>query len=305
TDQSFLVSAAQSGVISKISVGEGASVVKGQTLLSMSSSELLSLQRQYLQAINQLQIQLNQQERLRSLWEDGVIAERRWLELNSAVQTAQANVNEQRSLLQLAGMSKPRINQLKSSRQLHQSLQVIAPSDGVILQRMIVPGQHVETMAPLFHLADLSTLWLEIRVPVSGINTIEIADIVEVQQIDVSAKIILLGRKVDRDNQTVLVRALIEHPQPNIRVDQLVNVVFVKSTTQSGYRLPIASVIRQQGQSYLFVQVENGFEVRPVSVENSTSQFVVVSSGVSGNEKIAVQGVAVLKAAWQNLGDSD
>ncbi len=305
TDQSFLVSAAQSGVISKVSVGEGASVVKGQTLLSMSSPDLLSLQRQYLQAINQQQIQLNQQKRLRSLWEDGVIAERRWLELNSAVQTAQANVNEQHSLLQLAGMSKPRINRLKNSRQLHQSLQVVAPSNGVILQRMIVPGQHVETMAPLFHLADLSTLWLEIRVPVSNINTIKIDDIVEIQQLDISAKVILLGRKVDRENQTVLVRALISYSPPNLRVDQLVNVVFVKSATQSGYRLPIASVVRQQGQTYVFVQAGNGFEVRQVSIENSTSQFVVVSSGISGDEKIAVQGVAALKAAWQNVGDSD
>ncbi len=305
TDQSFLVSAAQSGVISQVFVGEGASVVKGQTLLSMSSPELLSLQRQYLQAINQQKIQLNQQKRLRSLWEDGVIAERRWLELNSAVQTARSKVNEQHSLLQLAGMSKVQIKQLKINRQLHQSLQVHAPSDGVILQRMIVPGQHVETMAPLFHLADLSTLWLEIRVPVSGINTIKIDDVVEIQPLDISAKVILLGRKVDRENQTVLVRALINHPPPNLRVDQLVNVVFVKSTSQSGYRLPIASVFRQQGQAYVFVQVEGGFEVRQVEIENSTNQFVVVSSGINGNEKVAVQGIAALKAAWQNTGDSD
>ncbi len=304
-DQTFLVSAAQNGVISKVSVGQGASVAKGQTLLSMSSPELLHLQRDYLQAIIQSQLQFNQQKRLRSLWEDGVIAERRWLELNSAVQTAHSNLKEQYSLLRLAGMSEAQISTLKTSRKLHQSLQVNAPSDGVILQRMVVPGQRVETMTPLFHLADLSTLWLEIRVPVHHINTISIDDLVEIKQTKVSAKVILLGRKVDSPSQTVLVRAFINHPPPNLRVDQLVNVVFIRSNTQSGYQLPIASVVRQQGQTYVFVQVDHGFEVRQISIDNSTSEFVVVSSGLNGDEQIAVEGIAALKAAWQNAGDSD
>jgi cobalt-zinc-cadmium efflux system membrane fusion protein len=304
-DQSFLVSAAQSGVISKVSVGQGASVVKGQALLSMSSPELLHLQRDYLQAISQRQLQLNQQTRLRSLWEDGVIAERRWLELNSAVHMAQSNLKQQHSLLLLAGMSGAQIKQLKTSRNLHQSLQVSAPNDGVILQRMIVPGQRVEAMTPLFHLANLSSLWLEIRVPVQRINHLKIDDVAKIQQLDVSAKVILLGRKVDSQSQTVLVRALISHPPPNLRVDQLVNVVFVRSTTQSGYQLPIAAVVRQRGQTYVFVQVDHGFEVRQISIENSTSEFVIVSSGLNGDEQIAVEGIAALKAAWQNAGDGD
>ncbi len=304
-DQTFLVSAAQDGVISQVSVGEGDAVIKGQALLSMSSPQLLHLQREYLQTISQLKLQLNQQKRLRSLWEDGVIAERRWLELNSAVQTAQSNVREQHSLLQLAGMSKAQINTLKNSRQLHQSLQIIAPNDGVILQRMIVPGQRVETMMPLFHLADLSTLWLEIRVPVQSINSIKIDDLVEIKQANISAKVILLGRKVDSENQTVLVRALIDQPPSQLRVDQFVNVAFVRSNQQPGFRLPISAVVKQQGQAYVFVQVDNGFEVRQIGIENTTSDSVVVTSGLSGDEQIAVQGIAALKAAWQNAGDSD
>jgi cobalt-zinc-cadmium efflux system membrane fusion protein len=305
SDQTFLVSAAQNGVISKISVGEGDAVIQGQTLLSMSSPQLLHLQREYLQAISQLKLQHNQQKRLRSLWEDGVIAERRWLELNSAVQTAQSNVKEQHSLLQLAGMSAAQINTLKTSRQLHQSLQVNAPSDGVILQRMIVPGQRVETMMPLFHLADLSTLWLEIRVPVQSINTIKIDDLVEIKQANISAKVILLGRKVDSENQTVLVRALIDQPPSQLRVDQLVNVAFVRSNEQPGFRLPISAVVKQQGQAYVFVQVDNGFEVRQIGIKNTTSDSVVVTSGLTGDEQIVVKGIAALKAAWQNAGDSD
>jgi cobalt-zinc-cadmium efflux system membrane fusion protein len=170
---------------------------------------------------------------------------------------------------------------------------------------MVVPGQRVEAMPPLFHLADLSSLWLEIRVPVQRIDTIKIDDVAEIEQLDVSAKVILLGRKVDSQSQTVLVRALINHPPPNLRVDQLVNVVFVRTSTQPGYQLPIASVVRQQGQTYVFVQVNQGFEVRQVSIENSTSKFVVVSSGLNGDEQIAVEGIAALKAAWQNAGDSD
>ncbi len=304
-DQEYIISIAQSGIISKVLVSEGESVIKGQTLVSLSSPDLLHSQHAYLQASNQLQLELNQQKRLRPLWEDGVISERRWLELRSAVQLAQSSVKEQHSLLLLAGMSEAQIKSLRNKRNLLQILTIVAPNDGVILRRLIIPGQRAESMTPLLHLADLSSLWLEVPVPVQHVSRISINDQIEIQELDVFAKIILLGRNVDRDNQTVMIRALLDQPPPQVKVDQLVNVNFVASNSRLEYRVPVSAVIRHQGLSYVFVSVKNGFQVRQISISNSNNDYVIVNSGLSGNEQLAIKGVAALKAAWQSNGAGD
>ena len=304
-DQLYLVSAAQNGIISKVYVGEGASVVDNQLLLTMSSPDLLDLQHAYLQARSQLQIELNKQKRLKPLWKDGIISERRWLELASTVQLARSTVQQQSSLLQLAGMSKPQLDALRTRHRLLQSLSVNAPAKGVILKRLVVPGQRVETMTPLFQLADLSSLWLEISVPVQHIGRVSLDDQITIEDLAVQARVILLSRKVDSDNQTVLVRALIDDPPQQLRVDQLVNVVFVRSTQSPVYRIPVAAVVRQDGQRYVFVANDHGFEVRRIDMTVAERGFVMVTSGLSEHERIAVNGVAVLKAAWNNSGDDD
>ncbi|HFD12599.1 MAG TPA: HlyD family efflux transporter periplasmic adaptor subunit [Crenotrichaceae bacterium] len=303
-DQTYIVSAAQAGIVRQVFVGEGDSVVHQQRLLAMSSPELLGLQQAFLEAHTQLKLAQNQQQRLQALWEEGVISERRWLELKSAVQLAQSVVSEKQSLLSLAGLSKKQINSLRIHHRLNQSLNVFAPGEGVIMQRLVVPGQRVEIMTPLFHLADLSSLWLEIPVPVQHIASVKNADHVEIQDSDVSARIILRSRKVDAENQTVLVRALIHQPPPDVRVDQLVNVVFVRATTTPQYQLPISAVVRQNGQTYVFVSIENGFEARRVKLANSGQAFALVKSGLSADEYIAVKGVAALKAVWQTIEES-
>jgi hypothetical protein len=53
----------------------------------------------------------------------------------------------------------------------------------------------------------------------------------------------------------------------------------------------------------VFVEMPGGFEPVPVRVLSQTAQAAAVDAAFSGGERIAVEGVAALKASWQGAGE--
>ena len=58
------------------------------------------------------------------------------------------------------GMSDVQIKRMSDSRQLPQSIDVVAPADGFILARNISAGQHFERGTEFYRIADLSKVWV-------------------------------------------------------------------------------------------------------------------------------------------------
>ncbi len=88
-------------------------------------------------------------------------------------------------------------------------LNVRAPIAGVVMERLAVVGTHIDMMAPLYRIANLDELWLEIAIPQERMGSIKIGDQVLVENSEVSAKITLLGQSVNPENQTILARAIV------------------------------------------------------------------------------------------------
>ena len=58
------------------------------------------------------------------------------------------------------GMSDVQIKRMADSRQLPESIDVVAPADGFILARGISPGQHFQHDMEFYRIADLSQVWV-------------------------------------------------------------------------------------------------------------------------------------------------
>src|SRR6516162_2269993 len=58
------------------------------------------------------------------------------------------------------GMSDVQIKRMAESRQLPESVDVVAPADGFILARNISPGQHFERNTEFYRIADFSRVWV-------------------------------------------------------------------------------------------------------------------------------------------------
>jgi len=298
----FLVSAPQAGLISKVDVALGASVRAGQVLAEMQSPSLLGQQRDLLNAVTEFQLAERQLQRDQTLLSEGIISRVRWQETKSRFDKAQTQLREAEQVLTLSGLPADELKQLEATRRLSDTLKLRSPVDGVLLERMAVAGQRVDILTPLFRVANLDELWLEISVPQERANEIRIGDRVTLDNPKLSGRITQVSRNINPNSQSVLVRSVIEKRASGVLAGQNVNVLISHASTDYIVRLPAASLVSQEGRQYMFVRVPEGFAVRPVAVAGVEARDVVVHEGLKKGDEVVVQGVAALKAAWLGMG---
>ncbi|MDP1664083.1 MAG: efflux RND transporter periplasmic adaptor subunit [Methylobacter sp.] len=305
--QEYIVSASQAGVIDKLNVAIGDKVAKGQILAQLNSPDLLTLQREYLKAGTAQQTALINYNRDKKLLEEGVIPERRWQETSSQYHSAISEVDEHKQLLEIAGMTSGEVNHLAKTHRLTRQLNVRAPIVAVVLERLAVAGTRIDMLAPLYRIANLDELWLEIAIPQERMAGIKIGDRVVVENSDVSAKITLLGQSVNPENQTMLARAVVIKTQDvvSLRPGQRLNTRIIQPSDKAAFKVPNAAIAQNEGKAFIFIRTQQGFAVTPISVVGKQGDESIIGGEFTGNEEIAVKGAVALKANWLGLGSDE
>jgi len=301
----FLVSTSQTGLVKRINVSIGDNVKKDQVLAMIKSPELLALQRHHLKSINDLLLAKTEFTRDEKLFKEGVIADRRWLQTKANYHVFKSHLNETRQLLEISGFSKRDINTLEKTHKMSSQLKVVAPIDGVVLQTMVTAGERVDALAPMFRVANLTKLWLDISIPQQRINHVHLADTVLVEGTDTTAKVFLLGQNVDEQNQTILIRAVVEKGNDFVRLGQTINVKISQTSEHPMFKVPNTSIAQIKGKSYLFVRNKEGFSVKPIQVLGREEQNSVITGDIQENTEIAIRGAVALKANFLGLGDDE
>ncbi len=300
--EEFVISAPQSGLLSKLKVAIGDQVEKDQLIAVLKSPEFLSLQRRFLKTISDQGLAYAGYQRDKKLFAEGVISQRRWQETKTRYFGLVSEVNETRQLLEISGMTKEEIKSLTRTRRLSGELMVHTPMSGVVLDRSVVAGERVDMLAPLYRIANLSTLWLEVDVPQEKIARLKIGDKLIVKDTVVSARISMLGKNVNSENQTVLVRAVIETPNSNVRVGQRVTVQVIQQSEKQVFKISNAGIAQSEGKYYLFIRSNDGFLVKEIDIMGRESSYSMIHGDLTGLEQVAVQGSVALKAVWLGLG---
>jgi cobalt-zinc-cadmium efflux system membrane fusion protein len=304
-EKEFVVSTSQAGLITKLNAAIGDKVKKGEVLAELNSSDLLSMQRLYLKALSELRLSAVFYQRDKKLLQEGVIADRRWQETQAQYEATLSEANEHKQLLQIAGMTEGEIAQLGKTRHLSSQLSLHSPITGVIMERMAVAGQRIDGLAPIYRVANLDELWLEINIPQERVSGLKIGDQVQIENTDITATVNLLGQNVNAESQTVLARAIINSKQSAIRAGQRVNIQITQASNQPIFKVPNAAIAQNEGKSYVFVRDKTGFTVTPVNVIGKQGEDSIISGELSANQDIAIQGAVALKANWLGLGSAE
>jgi cobalt-zinc-cadmium efflux system membrane fusion protein len=134
---------------------------------------------------------------------------------------------------------------------------------------------------------------------------IRMGDSVVIENTPLNARITQISQNVNPASQSVLVRAVIAGQTADLRPGQHVNVQLLHASADKLFRLPITALVSHDGQDYVFVRVPDGFAARPVAVAGKEERQAVIQSGLKGDEAVAVQGVAALKASWVGIGSAE
>jgi len=296
-NQMFVVSAPLGALVEQIAVAPGDAVRKGQTLARLASPSLVDTQRGLLQAEAQHRLAKANLERDEKLFAEGIIPEGRLIATRSRYVEARAALEERQQALRLSGMSDASIEKLQAGERLTPGIAVAAPIDGVVLEQMVTAGQRVDAAAPLFRVARLDPLALEIRAPIARIRGVKEGAAVQIADSDARAHIVSIGRHVDAESQTVLLRALVTRGAATLRPGQFVQVaISAPSGTGPSWNVPNAAIARARGAVYVFVETPDGFRAEPVTLLAEGAETSSISGKLSAGARIAVRGTAALKA---------
>lgn len=297
----FAVTAVQTGVITRVNVPVGVKVTRGQVLAEIDSIALVDLQRAVVDAHAVFKVATAKFQRDETLYREGVIAQSRWQETRSDYERAQANLRAAEQTLLASGITAAEIERLKSGNQINGLYPVLAPVEGIVLERLAIVGQKVDALAPLFRIGKLDELWLEVDMPQERVKEARIGDRITVESPRARARIIEIGQSVDPRNQSTLVRALVEQGGNQLRPGMHVNVQTLHRSTDRIFKVPVAAVFYHEGHSYVFVKRKAGYEAVEVQVAGQEAYSVVLHEGLQGGEAVVVQGIAGLKASWLGM----
>lgn len=304
--QMRVVSAPVAGFVEAMRVAVNEQVKQGQVLARLESPTLIEAQRTFLQAVTRAALRRDNFGRDEKLFKEGIIAESRYITTKNDFTEASAELAERQQLLSLYGMSKAAIQQLRDQRILTSAVEIVSPLGGAVLEQLAVAGQRAEASAPLYKVASLSPLWLEIAVPLSRVAETGEGSKISVPAYQASGKVLSVGRGVDSANQTVMVRAEVTEGAERLRPGQQIEVLIeaIGAATEQ-WVVPNQALVRREGQVYVFVQTPGGFRVQAVTVVNAAAETSTIQAPLRGDERIAVRGVVALKGAWQGLGGGE
>lgn len=292
-----VVTAPLPAMVAKVLAATGETVKKGQPLARLQGAAFLEAQRAYQEAQAQAALAAENRRRDETLFADGIISQARLSTSRASEREAAARLAERRQALRLAGLA-----ETSEADTFHDSVMLRAPFDGVVLEAMVQPGQRVDGQTPLFKLGRLAPLWLEMQASAEQAAHLSRGDAVLLPGCAKPARVTLVAPQMQMASQSVLIRAEIDKPGGCVKPFQFVQAEVAKRQLAEGVMVPTAALVRHQGKSWVFFAVEGGFRPLPVEVVDESPGMVRIKAEASADARIAVKGVAAIKAAWLGLG---
>ncbi|MEQ1590386.1 MAG: efflux RND transporter periplasmic adaptor subunit [Gallionella sp.] len=306
SNQLFVISTPLAALVEQTMVGVGDNVKRGQPIARLQSPALAEAQRGLLQATVQNQLAKENSSRDEALWKDGIIAESRYRISKGAATEAQAVLAERKQILRLSGMSDAAIGQLQSGNSLSSTLTINSPIDGVVLEKFASAGQRLDAAIPLFKIAKLNPLGLEIQAPLTMTTGLKIGAAINIPGLNASGKLTAIGRSLTGSNQTILLRGIITKGAENLRPNQVVeSSITTSSKGGTQWEIPKEAIARINNKAIVFVATTSGFRSQPVEILSEGAQSSVISGSLKGDEQIAVRGVSALKSSAMGLGGGE
>lgn len=278
----------------------GQQVKKGQLLAYLvprmgGETDLATLRA----AANKTQVErdLAQQEltRMETLYREEAVPEKRVLAARAAAALARAELTAaQQRLGQYGGAGG--------------GIPVRAPVAGTIADVRVSPGAYAQEGALLFHIADRSKLWLELRVPESDAARLtnptgaafRVAG--DERSVEVlpgkNGRLIAVGGVVDATTRTVPVVFEFTAADRNLPIGMAVQAQVFAGGARAVVAIPASSVLDEGGIAVVFVMTGGeSFERRTVRLGAREGDWVEVLDGLTPGSRVVSRGAYLVKLA--------
>lgn len=295
------VFAAIGGPVHEILVAPGQVVRKGQALLTVTSPDYSAARSSYVKARDASLLSDKLYARAQDLYSHGAIAEADLQQAESARTQAHADMESAADALRALGLSDPEAV-AKNSTQTTAEIPVIAPVSGEIVERLVGPGQLLQSGATqCFTISNMSTVWVLVNVYQQDLPYIRSGDSAEINTESYPqafhGKISYVSPSLDSSTRTLQARIVVQNPGGKLKKDMYVTAVLQAGSINDALTVPDAAVLRDtENMPFVYVQTgANEFARRLVALGENNKGRTQITSGVKEGEKVVGNGSLFLQ----------
>ncbi|MDH3902954.1 MAG: efflux RND transporter periplasmic adaptor subunit [Xanthomonadales bacterium] len=203
--------------------------------------------------------------------------------------------------------------QLDVYRQQLEDTIIRAPFAGVVVAKNAQPGEMISpvsagggfTRTGIGTIVDMSSLEIEIDVNEAYINRVKpgqkiVATLDAYPDWSIPSHVIAIIPTADRQRATVEVRVGFDQLDSRILPDMGVKVAFQEegstaTTGRAGVLIPQSAIMDKNGKRYVLLVINGAVERRAVATAGERGKEVLITSGLSGGDKVVLNATANLE----------
>lgn len=270
---------------------------------ALQSSDGENYAQQIINAQSQMELAQKRYERSQRLYEQEAIPE---IELEEArIEYRQARTQFQ-SIQEVAQIDMSGVDVSGDSEESYR-FDLKSPINGVIVETYVTPGMQVSAGEPLYKIADLSRIWLNVHVPAYKRTSIQSpgSAVFRVQgsnQLytleEVNGRLVSMGNSIDPQTRTLPLIYEIDNADSQLQAGLYTTVEIDTENSENALAIPESSLIEEEGNFVVFVHVSGeSFEKRTITTGIRNRGWVEVTSGLSEGEHIVTQNAYQVKLA--------
>ena len=210
----------------------------------------------------------------------------------SVADTGARSIQNYTDRLRNLGISDLQVKRIADSRQLPESIDVVAPVNGVILARNISPGQHFEHDMEFYRIADLSRVWVVAEAYLQDEPYLHPGALAQITLREegrhLSARITDSLPQSDGSGSTIKLRLEVDNTSLVLRPDMVVDVD-LPVRLQAAVTIPIDALIDSGAHARVYVEHGEGiFEPREVETGWRNAERIEILKGLEPGERVVV-----------------
>ncbi len=221
------------------------------------------------------------------------------------INTAKAQARAEEELLRTFGLDSRQIRDLARTREVTRDVDLVSPSDGIVLERNISVGQALPKGSDLARIADLSRVWV-----LADVTEHDAASFLPGHNVQVSydnrtmSARISDARQFDPQSRTYKVRLELTNPGAVLRPGMFVRVD-VPHASIGTLQVPASAVIDTGTRKVVYLRAPDGaFFARVVRTGAEAGDQVEILDGIRPGDEVVAHGAFLLDSETRLRADS-
>jgi membrane fusion protein, heavy metal efflux system len=279
-----------SGRVTNVFIELGQPVKAGQPLFAVASPDIAELRASQQKAAVDLDVAKAAYERIKAMVEARALPAKDEIESDQQLRQAQLSLK----------LAQTKLSSLKVSSTGDNEFKVLSPRDGAVIEKAVLPSQHVDSDDTLVSIADLAAVWVVadlFEADAVGLTTGMKARVTSpsLPGFTADADVERVSSVVDPERHTVGVRVKLSNADGRIRPNTFAEVRFLSTSAHDTTEVAASALVSDGAKQYVYVQDAPGHLMRRDVVAGAVRDGrISIVSGLKANETVVEQGAVLL-----------